>query len=755
MKEIVFYARGGQGAVTAAAVLVAALAQEGKYAQAFPFFGGERRGAPVKAFLRIDDKPITTRSQIYKPDCIVVLDSKLPSSMNVYDGLKQGGIAVFNSALSPAEIKTRVPLAKIGTVDANQIADNIFGSMAIPFTNFAMLGAFAATTCWVGLDSIIAASYSKFTGTTAKNNEKSTRAAFTATRMMNYDVQPLPDIASPPAAAARKLKMELLLGMAVNKASTAKTGSWRTRKPLPVDILAPCTDKCPAGVKIRDYLKLVEEGKFGAARQLLLDDNPLPAITGRVCYHPCESGCNRKNFDAAVAVHAIERFIGDYGQETEVNVVAASAAKIAVIGSGPAGLSAAYYLAKKQYNVTIFEALPVSGGMLRVGIPEYRLPGSVLDGEINRIIKMGVTIKNNAVLGKDITVNELLKQGYKAVFIAIGAHKAQVLGIPGEDAKGVVPGVSFLRDIRLGKKVKVGAKTVVIGGGNVAVDAARSAIRLGAKEVVLLYRRSCEEMPADDAEIAACAAEGIKIEFLAAPVEILTKAGKATGMKCVRMILGRKDKSGRRNPAPVPGSEFIVDADMVIPAVGQIPDIAFAAGDKNLKIAANGMLVVDKANLATSRESVYAGGDVVTGPATVVEAIAAGKKAAVAIDAAISGQPLPQTSEREVIAYEDLNTDYFTKEPRQAEPELPAGKRKSSFKEVNTGLAAAAAISEAGRCFHCGACNLCAVCSSLCPEGILTTDELTGWQPDLEQCKGCGICAVECPRGAVAMVLER
>jgi NADPH-dependent glutamate synthase beta subunit-like oxidoreductase len=238
-------------------------------------------------------------------------------------------------------------------------------------------------------------------------------------------------------------------------------------------------------------------------------------------------------------------------------------------------------------------------------------------------------------------------------------------------------------------------------------------------------------------------------------VEILTKAGKATGMKCVRMILGRKDKSGRRNPAPVPGSEYTIAADMVIPAVGQVPDTAFAAGDKNLKIADDGTLAIDAKNLATSRDRVYAGGDVVTGPSTVVEAIAAGKKAAAAIDAAISGQPLPQTPEREVIAYEDLNTAYFTAEPRQVEPELSAGKRKSSFKEVNTGLAAAAAISEAGRCFHCGACNLCAVCSSLCPEGILTTDELTGWQPDLEQCKGCGICAVECPRGAVAMVLER
>jgi len=268
-------------------------------------------------------------------------------------------------------------------------------------------------------------------------------------------VKALPDVASPQQTVARKLKMELLLGMAVNKASTAKTGSWRTRKPLSVDMLPPCTDNCPAGIRIRDYLELVEKDRLPEALQLLLEDNPLPAITGRVCYHPCEGGCNRKNFDEPLAIHSIERFVGDYGAGPDIPAqnVTGEKDKIAVIGSGPAGLSAAYYLAKKNYSVTIFEALPVSGGMLRVGIPEYRLPGSILDREIARISKMGVEIKNNVILGKDITIDKLLKQGYKAVFIATGAHRAQMLGIPGEDAKGVVPGVSFLRDIRLGKKV--------------------------------------------------------------------------------------------------------------------------------------------------------------------------------------------------------------------------------------------------------------------------------------------------------------
>ena len=254
MKEIVFYARGGQGAVTAAAVMVAALAQEGKHAQAFPFFGGERRGAPVKAFLRIDEKPIITRGQIYQPDCIIVLDTKLPAIMNVTDGLKQGGIAVFNTNLNPAELKFNVQLSKIGTVDANQIADSIFGSMAIPFTNFAMLGAFAATTGWVGVDSIIEASYSKFSGKTAKNNEKSVRMAYAATKVISAEITGKTEVIGERELAARKIKLDLYPGMVINKASNARTGSWRTRKPVLLDgkcnFCGLCATLCPEGVLI-------------------------------------------------------------------------------------------------------------------------------------------------------------------------------------------------------------------------------------------------------------------------------------------------------------------------------------------------------------------------------------------------------------------------------------------------------------------------------------------------------------------------
>ena len=757
MKEIIFYARGGQGAVTAAAVLVEALSKEAKYAQAFPFFGGERRGAPVRAFLRIDDKPITTRGQIYQPDCIVVLDSKLPATINVCEGLKQGGIAVLNAHSNQSNLDFGVQMLKIGTVDANRIADTIFGSMAIPFTNFAMLGAFAATTGWVSLPSIIEASYSKFTGNTAKNNEKALKAAYETTKVVSFKVAKLAEVTVPRESTARKVKLELSLGMVINKENNAKTGSWRTRKPLPVNVVAPCTDSCPAGINIRDYIELVEKGNLKEACLLLKDNNPLPAITGRVCYHPCESKCNRKNFDDPIAIHAIERFVGDHGLGLDVpnGKISQSADNIAVIGSGPAGLSAAYFLARKLYHVTIFESLPVVGGMLRVGIPEYRLPRNILDAEIDSIKSLGVEIKNNVIFGKDITADKLFQQGYKAIFIATGAHKAQDLGIPGDDSNGVVHGVAFLQNISLGIKVKVGRKTVVIGGGNVAIDAARSAVRLGSKEVVIIYRRSRQEMPASEDEILSCESEGIRIEYLAVPIKILTNKGKVVGVECVRMKLGNKDASGRKLPVTIPGSEFTIDADMIIPAIGQTPDLVFISGDQGIKITNRGTIAVDSEFLSTSRDMVYAGGDAVCGPATVVEAIAAGKKAAIAIDTKLRGQPPAEKTKAKIIEYKDLNVDYFSKEPRQVEAELPMTKRRSTFREVNVGLIKSAAMSEAKRCFHCGACDLCEICSSLCPEGILSTAIETGWKPDLDQCKGCGICANECPRGAVEMVLER
>ncbi len=556
--------------------------------------------------------------------------------------------------------------------------------------------------------------------------------------------------------AARKVKVEILTGLVTNKINVAKTGSWRTRKPITHDLLAPCTNSCPTGIQIRDYIELIEKGELKEAWELLKENNPLPSITGRVCYHPCEGGCNRKEFDEAIAIHSLERFLGDYGLGLNLpkQTVSPSAPKVAIIGSGPAGLSAAYYLAKWGNKVTIFEQLPVSGGMLRVGIPDYRLPKDILDSQIEHIKKLGVEIKNNIALGPDLSVDKLLQQGYKAVFIATGAHKAQGLDIPGSDNPGVVSGVAFLKDINLGKSVKAGKKTVVIGGGNVAIDAARCALRLGSKDVVIAYRRSKDEMPATAEEIEACAAEGIKIEYLTAPNKIITEGGKLTGIECLRMKLGAPDSSGRKRPVPIAKSGFIIPADMVITAVGQSPELAFNSGDKKLKTTSQGTLSVDPKSLSTNIEGVYAGGDNVLGPATVVEAIASSKRAALAIDANLKGQPLPEESKGKLVEYKDLNTFYFEKEPRQVAAELPIKSRKSTFKEITAGLSEQALKDEVKRCFHCGSCNLCGTCSDFCPDMILTTTEETKFLANLDYCKGCGICVNECPRGAVEMVLE-
>lgn len=552
---------------------------------------------------------------------------------------------------------------------------------------------------------------------------------------------------------ARKLRVEIPWAPVSNEPGQGKTGSWRFMRPILRKEIAPCSDGCPAGIRIRDYIKLAGEGKFKEAWELLKEDNPLPAITGRVCYHPCESVCNRGRFDEPIAVHSIERFIGDYGlglTMPPINV-APKKEKIAIVGSGPAGLTCGYYLARKGYHVTIFEALPVSGGMLNVGIPKYRLPKKVLEAEINSIEQLGVEIRTNTAIGKDLTIDDLFCQGYQIVFVATGAHNGQRLGILGQDSQGVIQGVSFLRDLSLGHKVKVGRKVAVIGGGNVAIDAARCALRLGSKEVFILYRRSREEMPASEEEISSAEDEGIKIEYLTAPTEIFTCDGKMAGIRCNRMKLGKPDASGRREPIPIEGSEFDFYTDTVILAIGQVPDLSFVSGS-GIKITERGTIVVDPLNLSTTRDRIYAGGDVISGPARVADAIKDGKRAAQAIDAALTGQELVEERGK-VVEYEDLNMNYFSPEQRQEELRLSLEKRVTSFGEINLGLGEAT-VSEAKRCFHCGACSLCEICQQFCPEGIIFEGEIGEIEIDYDYCKGCGICANECPRGACGMVRE-
>ena len=482
--------------------------------------------------------------------------------------------------------------------------------------------------------------------------------------------------------------------------------------------MPPCVRNCPAHVNVQGYIALASKGKYKESLELIKENLPLPGVLGRICPHPCESKCNRALLDEPLAIANIKRFIADQVKDELTPQVETERKdeRVAIIGSGPAGLTAAYQLAKEGYGVTVFESLPVVGGMLYVGIPEYRLPKRVLDEEIEAIKNLGVEIKTNTPINKDLTLDALFAQGYKAVFVAVGAHRSMELGIPGEHTEGVVQGVAFLRAMNLGKEVKPGRKVVIIGGGNVAIDAARSALRMGAEKVIVFYRRSRVEMPASDEEIEAALAEGVEIQYLVAPTEVLVDDGKVVGIRCVRMELGAPDTSGRRRPISIPGSEFDTEVDMVIPAIGQAPDVSFLEGS-GIALSKRGLIDVDPITLATSRPGIFAGGDAQTGPGIAIEAVAAGNRAAVSITRYIKGEDLRQGREiEEEVKPPDLSSLPLgeVRKPRIQIPVIDLERRRSSFDEVELGFTEEMALEEAKRCLNCGICSECLQCVSVC-----------------------------------------
>lgn len=406
-----------------------------------------------------------------------------------------------------------------------------------------------------------------------------------------------------------------------------------------------CQRTCPVHLDIRGYIGFIADGKFEESLALIKEVLPFPSICGHICPHPCEEECNRGRVDYPLSIRDLKRFVADIELQDALKpkplmIVKGEdkGKKVAIIGAGPAGLACAHDLALLGYGVTVFEALPRPGGMLAVGIPDYRLPRDVLEKEIDAVSALGVEIRCNTVIGKGLNLDDLFNKGYEAVFITVGAHKNQEMRIPGEDARGVIPGVTFLRDLNLGNPADVGERVVVIGGGNVAIDSARCALRLGASDITILYRRSRQEMPASDEEIEAAMEEGVKIEYLVAPLQVFTTDGKAAGLRCMRMELGKPDTSGRRRPIPVEGSEFDIELDTLIPAIGQVPDISFLGESSGIELTKRGTIAVNPDTLETSRPGVFAGGDCQTGPKIAIEAIAAGKKAAVFIDKYLRGK---------------------------------------------------------------------------------------------------------------------
>ena len=480
-------------------------------------------------------------------------------------------------------------------------------------------------------------------------------------------------------------------------------------------MISPCQHTCPVGINIPKYVAHIAAGEYLESVETIRERNPFPAICGRICHHPCEGRCRRGELDDPVAIRSLKRFVADWYFDHIAELPPpepfprTKPHKVAVVGGGPTGLSCAYYLAQMGYGVTVFEALPVGGGMLSVAIPEFRLPHKVIEQEIEYIAKRGVDIRYNMPIGVSYTVDDLLKKdGYAAVFIAAGAQRSQRIGIPGEleDIEGFHYGLRFLRDIKVGKQVRIGNKVAVIGGGNVALDAARTASRLGADEVSIFYRRSREEMPVTDVEYDEAVAEGIGINFLVSPTRIASDNWKVTGLQCIRMQLGEMDASGRRRPMPVDGSDFFAEADTVIAAVGQAPDLSFLPPDSALERTRWETLAVDNNTLSTNVAGVFAGGDFVTGPGMVIDAIAAGRRGALAIDKYLKAD----TSRVEMY---DLKTEVIVEtvskveeetweaQPRLEVPTLPTEDRKRSFDEIELGFSEDAAKYEAKRCLRC------------------------------------------------------
>jgi len=529
------------------------------------------------------------------------------------------------------------------------------------------------------------------------------------------------------------------------------TGDWRSSKPDWVELVSQCTYNCPAWIHIAQYLQKIRDGKLDEAAEILLETNPFPSITGRVCPHFCEQNCNRGQYDKAISIRAIERFIGDYIIEKKSEMLTRFLApengkKVAIIGSGPAGLSAAYYLRKLGYKAVIFESEEKPGGMLTYGIPPYRLPKQVVEKEIAVLTKLGVEIRTNVAVGVNVMLADVQKE-FDAVFLATGASKERDIGIPREEL--LMSGLDFLKKVNEGLRQAPGKEVAVIGGGNSAVDVARTLKRLGTSSTIL-YRRTEKEMPAVSEEIEKAKEDGVKFSFLTQPVEASKKNGK-TVLKCIKMRLGEPDATGRRRPIPIEGSEFTLEFDAVIRAIGERPDTTWIPkGFLNEK----GWVKADPATFVVG-ENVFAGGDLTSGPATVIEAITAGRKAAESINHYLRGEEIePETPLEEPVRFEEMNLAFYEPAERVKTPGLSPQDRLNTFDaEEVLGISLEDVEREAERCFSCGYCRACGLCSIFCPDSAV---KLNGDKPecDYDFCKGCGICANECPCKTIIMGTE-
>ncbi len=531
--------------------------------------------------------------------------------------------------------------------------------------------------------------------------------------------------------------------LSVNSSLANHTGSWRVEKPEYVHRMPPCNNACPAGENIQNWLYIAEDGAYEAAWRGLIIDNPFPAIMGRVCYHPCQSVCNRAELDEAVGINSVERFLGDHAIKMGWTIPAPtieSGFKVLVIGAGPAGLSAAYHLRSLGHGVTVRDATQAPGGMMRYGIPKYRLPREILDAEIDRIKAMGVVFEMNTRVDD---VHEALNEGFSAVFLAIGAQLSKRAYIPASASARILDAIKVLRGVEDGTQPLLGRKVVVYGGGNTAMDVARTAKRLGAEDAIIVYRRTRDKAPASDEEITEAIEEGILVKWLSTVKHVDEKK-----LLIEKMVL---DADG----FPQPTGEFeTLEADSLILALGQEVDFSLLGNSADLDIN-DGVMSVDS-TMMTSHPGIFAGGDMIPAERTVTTGVGHGKKAARNIDAWLRKKAYEKIDNTDIVTYDQLNTWYYTDAPHIVRERLEATRRAKDFAEVVKGLDDSNALYEARRCLSCGNCFECDNCFGVCPDNaIIKLGPGKGFEINLDYCKGCGVCVAECPSSSIVMVPDK
>jgi 2-oxoacid:acceptor oxidoreductase gamma subunit (pyruvate/2-ketoisovalerate family) len=731
--EVRVHGRGGQGGVTCAKIIASIYAELGLHVQTFGDYGSERTGAPIRAFTRVDTAPIANRNKVYRPHHVLVLDAALLAD-DVLEGADAGAVVLLNTARGLAPFADTHGHFRFAAVDATAVARRHgIGTSALVIINTTLAGAYARALNlpWEAVERAFAAQG-------LARDLGAAREAWDSVEVREADDAPV----GPARRAPSALPVVGITEHLNDLPTPLRTGSWRTQAPMYRSHLAPCNAGCPAGNDVVGFVQELKNNGVEAAARVLLRTQPLPSVCGRVCPAPCMAECNRGAYDGAVDIRGLERWIGDHLTGAPMRPAPAAAPRrVEVVGSGPAGLGAAWELALAGHDVTIHEGEARLGGVLRTGIPAYRLPDDALDRDLARIVSLGVNIRIGAFL--DRAAVERLATASDAVILAAGLPRLTGLDSPGSDLPGVVQGIRFLDAAKRDGAARLSGHVVVVGGGNTAIDCARTALRCGAAAVTVVYRRGREEMPAIAPEIDEALAEGVKLLVHRQPVRVLG-AGRVEAVEIAEVEMGEKDASGRRRPV-VTGRTSTMPCDRVLLALGQSADLSLLPGGTTARDG--------RAVSSLGPTSVWLAGDMATGDGTVTHAIGNGRRTAERVLAALAGEPdpvAPRPPPEDLVTPAHVRFSHFEVEAPHREFHLPAASRTSGFDEVSLGLAGP---EEAHRCFSCGICTHCDTCLLYCPEGVIRRQG-DGYRVDEAYCKGCGMCVAECPRAAMEMVPE-